>query len=357
MLRSKSESCAKMGTSTKKIIVWLSLVMFLSGLTVFFWGSGANKTYMIGLVYVPTRAFQEYVNGVLINAIKSDGRFLIKEFTSSSSSDLIQVNLACDDALASEVDLIISTGLHCSKGLAQISRRRNSMKPIVFLGLLDPVKYELVESIQKPGRNVTGIESSSPGNEAFSMVDLLLKIKPSVRKILLPYSIVAGGHELHVEDLRESCNANGVEMTLLPINNINDTLQHVSGLIASCDTLMYLESDAVAVCGPALGKLASQYGVTMFAGTVDGVRDSALSFIPDLDCLASEAFDLAKEILINQQNPGDLPVRQIPVPRSLVINTKLCKEQDLDDVDIQRIIAVIRADERFALVHDHIVVT
>ncbi|MDQ5891041.1 MAG: putative tryptophan/tyrosine transport system substrate-binding protein [Candidatus Dependentiae bacterium] len=348
-----------MGSSSKKIVVALLLILLggLFSLAISAWFKSRGARYAVGLVYVPSRAFHEQVNSILIDTIKRDDRFSVKGFTSGSTSDLIQVNIACDDALASEVNLIISTGLNCSKGLAQISRRRKSAKPVVFLGLLDPVRYELVESVEKPGHNVTGIESNSPGSEIFSMLDLLLIAKPLARRILLPYSIAAGGFDLHVEQFKKDGKKMGLEVTILPINSVNDTLQHVAGLISSYDTLMYLEADGISVYGPALGKLASQHGVTMFAGSLDGIKDSALSFVPDLDALASEAFDLAKEILINQKNPGDLPVRQMTVPRNLVINTKLCKEQDLDDIDIQRIIAAIRADDRFALVHDHIVVT
>jgi len=345
-----------MDLSAKKIIVpSILLTVIALGLS-FTWRNSYFKPYVIGIVCVPSQAFHEYISAVLVKRIKSDNRFDFRFITSPSTSDLIAVNAACNEALDSDVDSVICIGIRCAKGMVQTSRKRLSKKPVIFLGVLDAVKYELVESMERPGGHITGIESNHPTDSSFNMADLLLAIKPRAVNILFPYSMLAGGHESKAPIIKEACARIGIHVTLLPIYNLNETLSQVAGLLPHHDTLMYLEADGVAIYGPGLGKLASQHNVTMFAGSIDGIKDSALSYAADPACLADNAFEITKDILINKKNPGDIPVQQATVARNLIINTRLCKEQDLADIDIQKTINTIHHDERFALVRNHIIV-
>ncbi len=316
------------------------------------------RRYTIGLVYIPTRAFPEYVNARLIDTIRHDKRFIIKEFTAAGGFfDLNMINSACNEAISSDVDLIITTGLHCSKSAIVTAIKRESTKPIIFMGVTDVINHELVKSLQKPEGYATGIESNSPFANDFSPADLLGSIKQKVNTILLPYAtFVAESLDTQAKLLQRSCKHSGQKITLLPINHLGETLSKVVSLLPNHNALLYLEGDAISPHAPGLGKLASQHNVTMLAGSIDGIKDSALSYAADPACLADIAFEIAKEILINKKKPGDIPVRQERVPRNLIINTKLCQEQDLANIDIPAVVQRIRSDERFAAVHDHIIV-
>ena len=326
-----------------------------------YWGSRRSR-YTIGLVYVPSRAFAEYVNNALIDLIKADGRFAIKEFTAPRSSDLNLVSMACDEALASNADLLITTGLHCTKGAITTAKKRQSSKPIVFMGTLNVVKNGFVNSIEQPGGTATGIETNSPFATTFNALDLLKVIKPRTRSVLLPYAqFSAETLERHAEALQAAAKKNRIAVTLLPINQLlenqmNEILSQTAGFFPGHDALFYLEGDSIAACGAGFGKLASGHGITMVASSIDGAESAALSYAADPQCLPLLAFDMAKEILINKKDPAHLPVVLADVPRNLSINTRLCKEQGLENSDIAAAVQRIRQDARFAAVHDHIIV-
>ncbi len=313
-------------------------------------------TYIIGLVYVPSLPFHEYVNERLKAKIKADGRFTVKEFTPASTTDLTSVNNICAEALESNANLLIGTGIRCTKALVQNSEKRKIKKPILFLAVLDPVKYELIQSTEKPGANVTGIESDFSPADLPLLINLLKTIKPCATSVLLPYANIPDGHDSHAPELQKLGLTRGINVTLLPIHIINETLPLTTGLITSHDTLMYLEGDGVALCGPGLGKLASQHNATMFAGSIDGVIDAAISYMPDPICFVDGPFDMAKEILINKQNPATMPVRQASITRSLVLNTPLWPEQGLGDLNVQEVVRKIRSNPQLAAIHDHIIV-
>ncbi|MDQ5940578.1 MAG: putative tryptophan/tyrosine transport system substrate-binding protein [Candidatus Dependentiae bacterium] len=313
-----------------------------------------KSSYTIGLVYMPARAFHEYANKVLIDQIKADRRFTIKEFTAASGYDPVLMATTCNEAIESDADILITTGIQPSQGIAQASQRRCSNKPVIFFGILDPVKNGIIDSREKPGKNMTGIESNSSGNNEFLVSDLLLIAKPNTKKILLPYAIAAGGNEEYVRAIEKSVKKQGLSITLLPIDTTSEVMAKVATLLPGHDVLMYLEGDAIAVYGTAFGKLASQHGITLFAGSIDGMDDAALIYTSDPASLAKTAFGMAKEVLLNNKNPASMQIQQAIVERNLVINTHLCQEQDLGNINIKKIIEKIRADNALAAVHDHI---
>jgi len=346
---------------THKKLVYVSLPLILLSLAgiaaTIKYKFNTKPRYTIGLIYVPSRAFHEYLNNVLIRKIKTDDRFYIKEFNASNASDLGLLMATCNEAIQSNVDLIITTGIHCTKAAIVTTQKRQIRTPVVFMGIASAIQYGFVDSLETPGANATGVESNSPFELTFAPTDLLLFVKPTTANVLVPYGdFTPETLAPYVQKMQEQAQNSMIHITPLPIHNNNETLPKTAGLIFLHDALLYLEQDAIGLSGPGLGKLASQHGVTMFAGTIDGIKDAALSYVADPACLADMAFDLAKEILINKKNPGDLPIVQATVPRNLMINTKLCQEQDLADIDIPAVVKRIRSDPRFATVHNRIIV-
>ncbi|MDQ5940580.1 MAG: putative tryptophan/tyrosine transport system substrate-binding protein [Candidatus Dependentiae bacterium] len=225
-------------------------------------------------------AYHERVNNALIQEINVDKRFAVKEFTAASALDPLLVNATCDAALDSDVNLVICTGIACSRGFAQMAKKRHSTKPMVFMGVNNPVDIGIVASLEKPGGNITGVFSASFENKV-DIATLLLTLKPTTKKVLLPYAAVTDGNEPLAFKIQEALKTNSVDVTLLPINNPNETISICTTVLPGHDMLMYLEADPIASNGSGLGKLASQHGVTMFASSIDGIKDAVFSYASD----------------------------------------------------------------------------
>jgi len=344
-----------MDNALQRIVSTLGLVGFLILLSVvvgrfFFWPN--QHLYTVGLVYVPSRAYHEQLNTKFKELVAHDNRFKIIEFTAASADQML-LGSVCSSALDSQADIFVTTGQYCSQVLVQTASRRKSVKPIVFTGVTDPVTLGLLESIERPGGNATGLFTEVLA-QVINPANLLLCAKPSVKNILLVYGVDEhNNHELACH-IKEQCKKSKITVTLLPIDNVAETLSRVSGLLPGHDALMYLEADLVSAYAVGMGKLASQHGITMFASHPDGVANAALAYSVNSSHLARYAFDLVKRIAINGDSPSSLPAQLMDGNRDFIINTKLCAEQDLKDIDIKKVIHTINTDPDFEVVWGHV---
>jgi ABC-type uncharacterized transport system substrate-binding protein len=94
--------------------------------------------------------------------------------------------------------------------------------PIVFSGVNDPVPHKFVESLARPGGNVTGVSPASPALTA-KRIELMRGVFPSVGRLGVVYdadSAKACGIELR--DIRTASNQLGVEVLQFPYDTRTD---------------------------------------------------------------------------------------------------------------------------------------
>jgi putative ABC transport system substrate-binding protein len=78
------------------------------------------------------------------------------------------------------VDVIVALG-----GVAaSAARRATTTVPVVFAIVTDPVALGLVETVQRPGRNMTGITSLDPG-QAEAQLRLLKEVLPAIERVAM----------------------------------------------------------------------------------------------------------------------------------------------------------------------------
>jgi|GEM_PF-4836948 len=82
-------------------------------------------------------------------------------------------------------DIIISVGLSITLGLSELYK---TIEPIntIFTGIYDPVAYELVYSLERPGGSMSGIRYKIPESQEFYS-KTFGPLVPAMKKIFMPY--------------------------------------------------------------------------------------------------------------------------------------------------------------------------
>src|SRR4029079_820647 len=97
--------------------------------------------------------------------------------------ELAKINAAADELVALAPELIYATGLTPVQAL----RRRTRLIPIIFSLVADPVGFGLIDSLGRPGGNITGfvVWDLSIGGK---WMQLLQEVAPNLQRIGIMYN-------------------------------------------------------------------------------------------------------------------------------------------------------------------------
>jgi putative ABC transport system substrate-binding protein len=163
------------------------------------------------------------------------------------------------DPVSRKVDLIVTFG---GTPPALAAKNATSTIPIVFAGAGDPVGFGLVDSLARPGGNLSGFSNLS-GPLTPKRLELLCELIPRATVIALmwnPDNMSAG--ERHIRFMQEAARAKGVQLPVLKAG----TEGEIDTAFASLSQLqvggLVVEADAFFISRrQQLVALASRYAV------------------------------------------------------------------------------------------------
>jgi ABC-type uncharacterized transport system substrate-binding protein len=196
--------------------------------------------------------------------------------------------------------------------------------PIVMIGVGYPVELGLIESLARPGRNVTGL-SFNVGMEIGKGLELLKETVPKVRRVAILSNPANPGHAAAVSIVKGAARSLGVPLQLLEAREPNQfegafaamAKDRVETLLVVTDSLFILHRARLADLA-AKNRLPSMFGVREFVDA-GGLMSYGVS-VPDLMRRAATYVDK----ILKGAKPGDLPIEQ-PTKFELVINLKTAK--------------------------------
>jgi putative tryptophan/tyrosine transport system substrate-binding protein len=233
------------------------------------------------------------------------------------------------DLAGRQVSLILAVG---SPAAALAAKSVTTSIPIVFDTSSDPVRLGLVASLNRPGRNVTGVTTISTELEA-KRLGLLRELVPSATSIAVLVNPTRPGVDAQLAQAQQAARVLGLPLQILNASSERD-------LDAVFVTLVQLRAGALMITadglftnhGDQIAALARRYSVpTMFQFRELAAAGGLVSYGPS----HTEPYRLAGIYtgrILKGAKPADLPVWQ-PTKFELVINLKTAKTLGLDVPD------------------------
>jgi ABC-type uncharacterized transport system substrate-binding protein len=204
---------------------------------------------------------------------------------------------------------------------ARAAQRASSTVPVVFTIGGDPVRFGLVNGLNRPGGNVTGIlfNQNVLGGKR---VELLREIAPKVSRVTLLMNPTNRNVQVEQTDAEAGAKKLGLETITLNARNgdeIGAAFEQVlsakaDGFITATDPTLLDRREQI-VSFAQRHKLPAVYFVRQFAA-VGGL----LSYGPSISWMYRQAGEYIGQIL-KGSNPAEMPVLQ-PTQFELVINLK-----------------------------------
>jgi putative tryptophan/tyrosine transport system substrate-binding protein len=193
--------------------------------------------------------------------------------------------------------------------------------PIVFTGLADPVGQGFVQSLARPGGNITGFGANDPALHT-KWLQLLKEIAPSVKRVAVIFNPdTAPFAPLFNSAIEAAAPSLGMSVTPAPVRDdaaIEEAIatqarEPGGGLIALPEPFTASHRDMIIAAAsrhnlPLMGTLQYPGAGALIAYWFNGI---------DLHAQAASYIDR----ILKGDNPADLPV-QYPTKYSLIINLK-----------------------------------
>jgi len=234
-------------------------------------------------------------------------------------------------------DLIVAT----TTPAAQAAKNATRTVPILFTALGDPVGIGLVDSLARPGRNVTGMSAMFP-ELGVKRLQLLTQAMPGISRVLVLAYLDDPIAHLQVEALEAATHDLGVTLQIQDIQTPDHLPRafeaaakgHAQGLLTTAESMF-------SVHGAKVTELAAWHGLPAIYAIVQNATDRGglMAYAPDSADLHQRAAGYAVRIL-EGANPADLPIQQ-PTRFKFVINLKTAKALGLTIPDT----LLARADE------------
>jgi len=238
-------------------------------------------------------------------------------------SDLESLRRYAAELIALTPDVIVSVGGVTVAPLQQATRTI----PIVFVNVPDPVGAGFVQSMSRPGGNITGFlnfEYSMSGKWA----EMLKQIAPNVTRALVfrdPNSAAGVGQFGAIRSVAQSL---GVELTPVNLRDTDEIERTTAAFARSANGGLIVTPGGAAARRGLIISLAARYKLpSIYPYRYYAVDGGLVSYGPDTHDPQRRAAAYVDRILKGEK-PADMPV-QAPTKFELVVNLKTAKAQGI----------------------------
>jgi putative ABC transport system substrate-binding protein len=235
-------------------------------------------------------------------------------------ADAAQFQAAASSVIGTSPEVVVALGSRAVLALQQETRTI----PVVFTLVADPVAQGFVESLARPGGNITGL-TNFEFSFAGKWLEALKEIEPGISRVMLmvnPGNSGAAGLARFVEGIGATY---GVQTITAPVQTVAEIEAAITNFGAARDHAIIVLPDGLVVSNrDMLIKLVNRSGIpTVFPFRIFALDGGLLSWGLDFAGVYRQAASYVDRIL-RGTSPRDLPV-QAPTKFELVINLKTAK--------------------------------
>ena len=282
------------------------------------------KVHRIGLLFpgspTATAHLQEAFKRTLVELGYAEGRDVAIEARHADGS-VEKIPPIAAEMARGKFDVIVTA---TDPGVAAVKKQTQTI-PIVMVGTTDPVGTGFVESLARPGGNVTGLSTMS-AELSGKRVELMREIIPGIARIAFLWNPDVRGALFAYKETESAARAMRIQLQSIELTRGEDldaalatlTQQRAQALIAQApNPVLFSRRDQV-VGFTQRNRLPSMYGQNEFADA-----GGLISYGPSAADSYVQAARYVDKILKGAK-PAELPVQQ-PTRFELIVNLKTAK--------------------------------
>jgi putative ABC transport system substrate-binding protein len=283
-----------------------------------------GKIYRIGLLTGSSPGLMASANEAFQQGLRElgyvEGKNVIMEYRYAEGNVDLLPELAAD-LVRIKVDIIVS-----NDPMGRAAKHATTTIPIVIAGLAaDPVEAGLVESLARPGGNITGLTSMA-FETAGKRLELLKETVPTLVRVATLYDPANPGNVRHLQEVQTAGRARGLTVQAWEVRGTDDFERVFAALgEASPDGFYVLGGPLTRTNAKRIVDFAVKSRLPSVTDLREAVEAGALLYYAadDVDQFRRAAYYVDK--ILKGTKPADLPVERA-MKFELVINLKTAQQ-------------------------------
>jgi putative ABC transport system substrate-binding protein len=243
-----------------------------------------------------------------------------------AAGDTEQLKGAAAELVRLRVDVIVAAASAATK----VAKEATASIPIVFANAGDPVGQGFVQSLPRPGGNLTGIAFDASPDITAKQAQLLLEVVPTASRLAVLWNPTSAFLHSYWSVLKAAAPKLRVSLQPLEVRDAGEFEAAFDSMTrAGADGLIVLSDTFATFHRARLADLAAKHRLPTVYGHGQYVEAGGLmSYGPSLTDTYRHAAGYVDKILKGAK-PADLPVEQ-PTKFELIINLKTAKALGLE---------------------------
>lgn len=223
------------------------------------------------------------------------------------------------------VDLIMANATNAVKA----AKEATSDIPVVGTSVTDYVQSSIVESNEKPGANVTGASDNNPVD---MQIDLFEALLPDTEVIGIVYASAEENSEIQAQEAKAVMEVRGYEVKLYTVADSNEIQTVVGKACTEVDAFYVPTDNLIASNVPVMSNITTAAGKAVITAEESMCMNGFLAtFSISYYDLGYQAGLMAKEILVDGQDPAEMPIFHFDSSNlQLIINDEIAETLNIE---------------------------
>ncbi|MDO4379935.1 MAG: ABC transporter substrate-binding protein [Clostridia bacterium] len=281
-------------------------------------------TYKIGICnYVDDASLNQIYQNIesKLASIGSEKNVKFEIAYDNCNADPNVLNQIIANFVADKVDLMV--GIATPVAMAMQSATKDNKIPVVFSAVSDPVGAKLVESLDKPGSNVTG---TSDYLDTSSIMNLVFAVNSNVKKVGLLYDVGQDSSTAAIAAAKKYLEEKGIEVIERTGTTVDEVVLAAQALVSDKVDAVFTPTDnTIMKAELSIYEILSKAGIPHYTGADSFALNGAfLGYGVDYANLGEQTAEMIAEVLLDGKDPAEMAVRTFD-NGTATVNTETCE--------------------------------
>ncbi|RCW73128.1 ABC transporter substrate-binding protein [Saliterribacillus persicus] len=285
--------------------------------------SEESETYTIGATQIVEHPSLDAAYAGFQEALSDAGLDVEYDFQ-NAQNDQNNTSTIANNFVADDVDLIFANSTPSALGALQAT----SDIPILFTSVTDAVEAGLVEDMEQPGENITGVLDLHPDSikQTIDFIDQYFEGST----VGLIYSAGEANSVTQIEAVNEAVEGTSLSTAERTVASSAEVQQAASTLVGEADVFYIITDNTVVSALETVIDVAEEQSIPLVVGEPDSVkRGGFATYGIDYHTIGYRTGEMAVEVLTGEKTPADISV-EVPPSMQLFINKEAAEAQGIE---------------------------